>query len=94
MTTIRQKPPQFALSALSQPTAPLPQLPLDGVRGVQLSLEGTDFAAVEAAAAELKTRFGTRFAVLGRRTLGNRSGLRITASLLACSGNALDAEAG
>ena len=94
MTTTRQKPPPLTLSARGQPAAPLPQLPLDGTQGVQLSLAGSDFAAVEAAAAELKARFGARFAVLDRRVSGNRSGLRIAASLLVGPGNALDAEAG
>ena len=73
MTTTRQKPPPLTLSAPGQPAAPLPQLPLDGTQGVQLSLAGSDFAAVEAAAAELKARFGARFAVLDRRVSGNRS---------------------
>ena len=76
------------------PTAPAPRLPLGGSRGVLLSLEGDDFAAVEASVAELKARFGSRFVVTGRRASRNRSVLRISATLLARADDALDAAAG
>lgn len=89
-------PPSLPAAPERLPAAPSPAggLPLGGATGVQLSLEGADIAAVEAAAAELKARFGPRFAVLGRRSIGNRTGLRISASLLVRPGDALDAENG
>ena len=66
------------LSQASPPTLPatdavaqglLAQLPLGTARGVRVILEGSDLAAVEAAAVEMKVRFGARFAVTGRRLL-------------------------
>jgi hypothetical protein len=90
----KKKPAQLELAPPAAPATPHPQLPLGGARGVQLSLEGADFAAVEAAVAELKARFGTRFAVLSRRTSRNRSTLRISATLLVRVDDALDAGAG
>lgn len=92
----RQKPLPFTLSA----PAPAPaaraatlMLPLDDARGVQLTFQGADLAAVEAAAAELTARFGGRFAITGRRLLGRGAGLRITASLMVRADDALDAGA-
>jgi hypothetical protein len=58
---------------------------------VQLTLERADFAAVEAAVAELKACYDTRLAVTGRRTSHKRSVLRITATLLIRVDDALDA---
>jgi hypothetical protein len=68
------------------------QLPLGEARGVRVVLEGSDLAAVEAAAAEMKTRFGARFAVLGRRMGPDRQTLRISAGLIANVDTAMDAE--
>jgi hypothetical protein len=68
------------------------QLPLDVARGVRVTLEGSDLAAVEAAAAEMKVRFGLRFAVTGRRLGADRQTLRITAGLIANVDTAMDAE--
>lgn len=67
-------------------------LPLGVAMGVRVTLEGSDLAAVEAAAAEMKVRFGSRFAVTGRRFDRSRKALRITAGLIANVDNALDAE--
>ncbi|MDO9708610.1 hypothetical protein [Paracraurococcus lichenis] len=66
-------------------------LPLGGTRGVRLVLEAGDAAAVEAAAAALKARFGARFAVTGRRR--GKAGLRLTGSLQVSADEALDAGA-
>jgi hypothetical protein len=82
-----------APDATEKPKTPA-QLPLKTTRGVRLTLEGGDLAAVEAAAAELKARFGTRFAVTGRRVTAKRDALRISASLVVGLDNALDAEEG
>jgi hypothetical protein len=71
---------------------PAGQLPLGMTRVVRVSLEGTDFAAVEAAAAELKVRFGARFAVTGRRLTAARDALRISACMMANLDTVLDAE--
>jgi hypothetical protein len=92
----KPKPPQLALAAPPGPAAPKPppQLPLGGSRDVQLTLEGADFAAVEAAAVELKARFGIRFAVTGRRVVSRGAGLRITAGLRVRPDDALDAASG
>jgi hypothetical protein len=68
------------------------QLPLDVARGVRVTLEGSDLAAVEAAVAEMKVRFGFRFAVTGRRLGADRQTLRITAGLIANVDTAMDAE--
>jgi hypothetical protein len=61
-------------------------------RVVRVSLEGSDLAAVEAAAAELKVRFGARFAVTGRRLTAARNALRISACMMANLDTVLDAE--
>jgi hypothetical protein len=61
---------------------PPAQLPLGAAGGVRVILEGSDFAAVEAAAAEMKVRFGSRFSVTGRRLGADRQVLRISAGLL------------
>jgi hypothetical protein len=58
---------------------------------VRLVLEGGDAAAVEAAAAALKARFGHRFAVTARRR--GKTGLRLTGSLQVSADEALDAGA-
>lgn len=71
---------------------PADQLPLRMARVVRVSLEGSDLAAVEAAAAELKVRFGARFAVTGRRLTAARDAVRISASLMANLDTVLDAE--
>ncbi|MCO6419636.1 hypothetical protein JYK14_26220 [Siccirubricoccus sp. KC 17139] len=68
------------------------QLPLGTSRGIRVILEGGDLAAVEAAAVEMKLRFGARFAVTGRRLSPDRQALRISASLLANIDTAMDAE--
>jgi hypothetical protein len=94
MPSRKKTPAPFDLVPPAPPAAPQPQLPLGGARGVQLSLEGADFAAVEAAVAELKTRFGVRFAVLSRRTSRSHSALRISATLLVRVDDALDAGTG
>ena len=88
------------LSQASLPTLPatdavaqgLPtQLPLGTARGVRVILEGSDLAAVEAAAVEMKARFGARFAVTGRRLSPDRQALRISAGLIANVDTAVDA---
>ena len=61
---------------------PPAQLPLGAAGGVRVILEGSDLAAVEAAAAEMKVRFGSHFAVTGRRLGADRQVLRISAGLL------------
>jgi hypothetical protein len=71
---------------------PAGQLPLGMARVVRVSLEGSDLAAVEAAAAELKVRFGARFAVTGRRLTAARDALRISACMMANLDTVLDAE--
>jgi hypothetical protein len=68
------------------------QLPLGAAKGVRVILEGSDFAAVEAAAVEMKVRFGARFAVTGRRLSPDRQALRISAGLIANVDTAMDAE--
>ena len=68
------------------------QLPLGVAHGVRVILEGSDLAAVEAAAAEMKVRFGARFAVTGRRMGADRQALRISAGLFANVDTAMDAE--
>src|SRR4051794_17459263 len=68
------------------------QLPLGMARVVRVTLEGSDLAAVEAAAAEMKVRFGARFAVTGRRLTAARGALRISAGLMANLDTVLDAE--
>jgi hypothetical protein len=68
------------------------ELPLGMAVGVRLTIEGSDLAAVEAAAVEMKVRFGSRFAVMGRKCDPSRNALRITAALIANSDNAMDAE--
>ncbi len=84
-------PLTLAASPAAPPNAPV-QLPLDVARGVRVVLEGSDLAAVEAAAAELKARFGTRFAVTGRRLTAGREALRISAGLIANMDTVLNAE--
>jgi hypothetical protein len=88
-------------SQASLPTFPEPdtvakglssQLPLGAARGVRVILEGSDLAAVEAAAVEMKVRFGSRFAVTGRRLDPDRQALRISAGLIANVDTAMDAE--
>jgi hypothetical protein len=68
------------------------QLPLGAAKGVRVILEGSDLAAVEAAAVEMKVRFGARFAVTGRRLGPERHALRISASLIANVDTTMDAE--
>jgi len=68
------------------------RLPLDAARGVRVILAGSDPAAVEAAAAEMKVRFGSRFAVTGRGLGADRQALRISAGLIANVDTAVDAE--
>jgi hypothetical protein len=68
------------------------QLPLGSARGVRVILEGSDLAAVEAAAVEMKVRFGARFAVTARRVGPDRQALRISAGLIANVDTAIDAE--
>jgi hypothetical protein len=68
------------------------QLPLGAAKGVRVILEGSDLAAVEAAAVEMKVRFGSRFAVTGRRLGPGRQALRISAGLIANVDTAMDAE--
>ena len=92
MTPLRQA----SLSTSSAPdvatTDPPSQLPLGSARGVRVILEGGDLAAVEAAAAEMKVRFGSRFSVTGRRFGPDRQALRISAGLIANVDTAMDAE--
>jgi len=91
----RPKPPPFSLTApAATGTPPPPQLPLEAAQGVQVVLEGSDFVAVEAAAAELRARFGTRFFVTGRSTTRGGGGLRITGGLRVTPADALDAGGG
>jgi hypothetical protein len=59
---------------------------------VRVILEGSDLAAVEAAAVEMKVRFGSHFAVMGRRLGPDRQALRISAGLIANVDTAMDAE--
>ena len=93
--TRRPKPPPFELSAPNPAAAmPPPQLPLDAALGVQVVLEGADFVAVEAAAAELKARFGSRFAVTDRRPIRHGTALRVTGGLRVDPAHALDAGGG
>jgi hypothetical protein len=92
----RKLPPPLILQppVAARPTGPAPRppsLPLGGTHGVRLVLEAADAAAVEAAAAALKARFGARFAVTGRRRAP--PGLRMTASLQVTADEALDAGA-
>jgi hypothetical protein len=68
------------------------QLPLGAAKGIRVILEGSDLAAVEAAAVEMKVRFGSRFAVTGRRLGPDRQALRISASIIANVDTAMDAE--
>lgn len=68
------------------------RLPLGMAESVRLTLEGSDLVAVEAAAAWLKARFGTRFSVTGRRMRPDRQALRISASLLADGDTAMQVE--
>ena len=91
----KRPPPPFELAAPAPAgvTAP-PQLPLGIAHGVQVVLEGTDFVAVEAAAAEMKARFGPRFAVTDRRPAHRGTVLRITGALAVSPADALDAGAG
>ncbi len=71
---------------------PAQQLPLGMAHVVRVSLEGSDLGAVEAAAAELKVRFGARFAITGRRLTAARDTLRISACMMANLDTVLDAE--
>jgi hypothetical protein len=71
---------------------PAQQLPLGMAHVVRVSLEGSDLGAVEAAAAELKLRFGARFAITGRRLTATRNTLRISACMMANLDTVLDAE--
>jgi hypothetical protein len=80
----------FGATAVPSP-APLP---LEASHGVRVVLEGTDLAAVEAAAAELKARFGKRFAVTARRPIAQGRALQISASLAVCVDDALDTREG
>ena len=74
----------LTLSAQDAGTKGLPaQLPLGAAEGVRVILEGSDFAAVEAAVAAMKVRFSSRFAVTGRQLGADRQVLRISASLIA-----------
>src|SRR3954468_9198266 len=82
-----------ALPEIGAITKGLPvQLPLGAASGVRVILEGSDLAAVEAAAAEMKVRFGARFSVTGRRMGPDRQALRISAGLIANVDTAMDAE--
>lgn len=89
----RRKPPPPLTLLPPEAAAPhaAPRLALGGTSGVRLVLEAGDAAAVEAAAAALKARFGARFAVTGRRR--GKTGLRVTASLQVSADEALDAGA-
>ncbi|CAH2602034.1 conserved protein of unknown function [Rhodovastum atsumiense] len=62
-------------------------------QGVSISLRGPDHAAVEAAANELKERFGKRFAVCRRSVapVSSGGGLTIRATLLVSAEDHLDA---
>src|SRR4051812_46495860 len=80
--------PEADMVAKSRPA----QLPLGTARGVRVILEGSDLASVEAAAVEMKVRFGARFAVTGRRLAPDRQVLRISAGLIANGDIAMDAE--
>jgi len=83
MTTLRQANfPTLPAPDLATQDVPS-QLPLNAARGVRIILEGGDLAAVEAAAAEMKVRFGSRFAVAARRLSADRTALRISAGLIA-----------
>jgi len=66
------------------------QLPLGAARGIRVILEGSDLAAAEAAAAEMKVRFGSRFSVTGRRLSPDRQTLRFAAGLIANLDAAMD----
>jgi len=70
---------------------PPAQLPLSAAGGVRVVLEGSDLAAVEAAAAVMKVRFGSHFAVTGRRLGADRQVLRISAGLLVTADAAVHA---
>ena len=83
--------PNFPVTDVAAKNLPA-QLPLGAARGVRVILEGSDLAAVEAAAVEMKVRFGSRFAVTGRRLGPDRQALRISAGLIANVDTAMDAE--
>ena len=91
-------PPHFQASLPTLPATDtgaqgLPaQLPLGAAKGVRVILAGSDLAAVEAAAAEMKVRFGARFAVTERWLSPGRQALRISAGLIANVDTAMDAE--
>jgi hypothetical protein len=61
---------------------PPAQRPLGAAGGVRVILEESDLAGVKAAAAEMKVRFGSRFAVTGRRLGADRQVPRISAGPL------------
>jgi hypothetical protein len=90
----KPKLPPLTLAAPAAPSPPPAQLPLKAARGVRVVLEGADIAAVEAAAAEMKARFGARFAITARRPTAKRDVLRISASLTVRPDDALDAAGG
>ncbi|WP_419899145.1 hypothetical protein [Roseomonas sp. USHLN139] len=50
--------------------------------GVRITVNGADDVAVEAAAGELRARFGNRFAVVGRRRQRSRGAVEVEAMLL------------
>ncbi len=88
----KRPPPRFELTTPAPAKPALPQLPLG--QGVRLVVEGADLLAVEAAVAELKARFGARFAVTDRRTTQRGAALRVTAGLRVNPADALDAGGG
>ncbi|TDG31350.1 hypothetical protein E2C05_11320 [Paracraurococcus ruber] len=87
----RPAPPPFSLLPPDALSPAAQALPLRTGIGVRLVLDAGDAAAVEAAAAALKARFGPRFAITARRRAG--TGLRLTASLQVSPDEALDAAA-
>lgn len=82
MLTKPKTPRPLPPSALPAIAALPAQLPIGDGHDVQVTLQGTDPAAVEAATAEPKARLGPCFAVLKRRIAGKRPALRLSASIL------------
>jgi hypothetical protein len=61
--------------------------------GVRITLNGPDDSAVEAAAGELRARFGSRFAVVARRRQRSRGAVQVEGMLLVSATASEDAEA-
>lgn len=60
--------------------------------GVRITLTGADDVAVEAAAGELRARFGSRFAIVSRKRPRSRGPLQVEGMLLVSAAASEDAE--